>query len=530
MATRPTLSVRSLVRVLAVPAIGGLALAVAFPPYGWWPLAVPAVAVLSLATHRIGARAGAVAGFAFGLVFFLALLDWVNVVGLDAWLALAVVQALFFVPLGAGLAVTSRLPGWLLWAACLWVGEEALRARVPFGGLPWGRLAFSQPGTPFTPYAQLAGSPLVTFAVALTGASLAALVICGARRRPVPAAVALAVAAAVPVTGAVLPRPTGGPEVTVAVVQGNVPRLGLDFNARRRAVLGNHVAATHRLAADVRAGRVPRPELVIWPENSSDIDPFADRYAYEIISGAVRDVGVPVLVGAVVNGPDADHVQNMGIVWDPDRGPGAAYVKRHPVPFGEYIPFRDVLTRYIKRLEQIPRDFHAGTRIGLLQVGPARVGEVICFEVAYDGLVRDAITAGGRVLVVQTNNATYGKTGQPDQQLAISRMRAVEHGRAVLIAATSGISAIVAPDGRLVDRSAEFTPDVMVHRVPLRDGITPASRLGALPEWILAIVGVLACVAAVPRRAGPPARPAALGHSATAAPEPEPLHPSITRQ
>jgi apolipoprotein N-acyltransferase len=313
----------------------------------------------------------------------------------------------------------------------------------------------------------------------------------------------------VPVVGPLLPVGAGeGRPVTVALVQGNVPGVGMDPFGEREQVLRNHVDATHRLAADVRAGRVDRPDLVVWPENASDIDPFRDPSAQALIDDAVRDVGVPVLVGAVLQGPGPDHVSNTGIVWDPRTGAGARYVKRHPVPFGEYIPFRAELTGLISRLDQIPKDFYAGHRAGDLTVGPARVGDVICFEVAYDGLVRDVVRGGAQVLVVQTNNATYNGTGQPYQQMAMSRLRAVETGRDVLVTATSGISAVVRADGSVAQQAGEHVARTLVAEVPLRDRQTLATRLGWWPEWLLAAAGLAATagssVSAARRRRGSP--------------------------
>jgi apolipoprotein N-acyltransferase len=276
-----------------------------------------------------------------------------------------------------------------------------------------------------------------------------------------------------------------------------VQQPGLHFLGRPMKILDNHVQATLKLAADIRAGRAPKPDIVLWPENSSDLDPFSNPAAYDKITQAVQAVGVPVLVGALVDGPDADHVQNEGIVWDPVKGPGAHYTKQHPVPFGEYVPFRKELTKVISRLDEIPRDFYPGKTTGVLQIGPARLGDVICFEVAYDGIVRDTVNAGARAIVVQTNNATYGRTGQPEQQLAMSRLRAIEHGRAVVTAATSGISAIVGPDGKIEQRSREFTQQVLSADIPLRDGKTVADRVGAAPEWTLAMVGLLSCAVAI---------------------------------
>jgi apolipoprotein N-acyltransferase len=245
---------------------------------------------------------------------------------------------------------------------------------------------------------------------------------------------------------------------------------------------------------------VRQPDLVVWPENASDIDPFQDPSAGALIDDAVRDIGVPVLVGAVLQGPGPDHVSNAGIVWDPVTGPGARYVKRHPVPFGEYIPFRAELTGLISRLNQIPKDFYAADRPGNLTVGPARIGDVICFEVAYDGLVRDVVRGGAQVLVVQTNNATYNGTGQPAQQMAMSRLRAVETGRDVLVTATSGISAVVRADGSVAARAPERVARTLVAEVPLRTGRTLSTRVGAWPEWLLTAAGLGAAALAVARR------------------------------
>jgi len=480
----------------------GLALTLAFPPYGIWPLSIVAVAALSLLVRGRTVGQGAWLGFAFGLPFFIWLLDWLKVVGWDAVVGLSAAEAAFLAALGACLVLSQKLPWWPLWAACLWVAEELARDRLPFGGFPWGRLAFANTSSPYVRLAALGGAPLVTFAVALSGTLLAAAVLAAAQLWRQPRALrpaltggaALAVSAGVLGSGALVPVHTDATDhVKVAVVQGNVQRPGMDFLGRPEQILDNHVNATLKLAADIKAGKAPKPDIVLWPENSSDLDPFTNPDAYDKITQAVQAVGVPVLVGALVDGPDADHVQNEGIVWDPVTGQGASYTKQHPVPFGEYVPFRAELTKVISRLDEIPRDFYPGKKNGVLQIGPAKLGDVICFEVAYDGIVRDTVNAGARAIVVQTNNATYGRTGQPEQQLAMSQLRAIEHGRAVVTAATSGISAIVSPDGKVEQRSEEFTQQVISADIPLRDEKTVADRVGAVPEWTLAMVGLLSC-------------------------------------
>jgi apolipoprotein N-acyltransferase len=514
----------------------------AFPPYGIWPLAIVSVAVLALVTRGVRARRGAWLGLVYGGAFFIPLLSWTGIyVGPAPWLILAVAEAVFMAALGAGLAVTAKLPAAPLWGGALWVAEEAARDRGPFGGFPWGRLAFAQEGSPFAWLAAYGGAPLVTFGVALAGSLLAALALVTARRagskrpnadrsartdadrpawtdadrrartarpsarvRPVvPVLAGILVLAAVTGAAALAGdwQTTPTRPYTVAIVQGNVPRLGLDFNAQREAVLRNHVSATLRLAADANAGRVARPDLVLWPENASDIDPILNPDAHALIDGAARAVGVPILVGTLGDGPTPTTIRNIAYVWDPRTGPGASYVKRHPVPFAEYIPLRSIARRVSKDVDLVQRDFVKGDHPGVLRVGPAMVGDVICFEVAYDGLIND-VAQNSEMIVVQTNNATFGRSNETWQQLAMGRLRAIEHGRPVLVAATSGVSAVIDPDGHVAARSDVFTADVLVRTVSGRQGSTLAGRVGAGPEWVIVVVALagLALAAVVRRR------------------------------
>ncbi|MET8361125.1 apolipoprotein N-acyltransferase [Micromonospora sp. NPDC005171] len=546
---------------LAVAA--GLALLVAFPPYGVWPLAPVGVALLAAAAHRRRLRAGAGLGFLTGVAFFAPLLAWTNLhTGYLPWVLLSLLQAGYLALLGVATAWVSPLVDRVRWAwpaltGLLWVGQEALRDRTPFGGFPWGRLAFSQDTSPLLRLAALGGAPLVTFAVALVGGLLvtaawrgwvtagrhtsrdasphadgppattagpdgppattavpeappaAAAGPDGRRdgspaRRWAPVVVPAVVAVALTAGGLLVPVATAGSgaTVTVAIVQGNVPRLGLDFNAQRQAVLNNHVDATIELAAQVAAGQQRQPDLVVWPENSSDIDPLRNPTAGARISQAADTIGAPILVGAVLLGPGAGQVRNAGILWRPGTGAdlGQLYTKRHPVPFAEYVPLRDVARMVSKQVDLIRNDFVPGSTPGVVRAGPAVLGDVICFEVAYDEVVRDTVNGGAQLLVVQTNNATFD-VAEARQQLAMVRLRAVEHGRPALMASTVGVSGFVAPDGRVSDATGFNTREVVVRQLRLDDGRTLATRLGWWPEVALAALAAAALVgAAVLRR------------------------------
>ena len=493
-----------------------------FPPLSWWWAAIVAVAVLLVALRGVSLRLAAALGMLYGLGMFVPMLSFLRGIGTDAWLVVAVIESLWFALAATAIALVCRRRWWPFAVPAVWIAVEWLRDRWPFGGFPWGRLAFGQADGPLLPLAAWGGAPLVTLAALAMASALAWLAVQRAPHRHVWPALATVVALAAPVgLAALVTVPTAGTaaggrprHIVVAAVQGNVPRLGLDAFAQERAVTANHVHETERLAADVAAGRKPSPAFVVWPENASDADPFNDPLAGQLVQQAVDAVRVPIVVGAVLDGPDARHVQNAAIVWSPS-GPGERYVKRHLVPFGEYLPFRTVLTAIAGRFSMIAKDFAPGHRPGVLDAAGVRFADVICFEVADDGIVRDAVNGGGRLLVVQTNNATYerrgddGHGGETAQQLQMSRLRAVEHGRAVVVAATSGVSAVIDPAGHVRQRSGVFTPAALVADVPLRDPRTLADQLGAWPERLVALAGLLALILAGRRRRseGPDAGP-----------------------
>lgn len=515
---------------VAVSVLAGLLFCVSFPPVGWWWAAVPALALLSwvLVQPSTTLAGGLGYGLLFGLAFYLPLLPWISgLVGVGPWLALALLEALFPAVFGVFAVLVARLPGWPVWLACLWAMQEWLKSSVPFGGFPWGVTAFSQTNGPFLVLAHWAGAPLVSFAVMLLSTSLCALVVEIVRRLRshfahrhdgrhahlmVPAAIICAVllitALAAPAVRRTASATGDEPTVTIAAVQGNVPRLGLDFNSQRRAVLDNHVRQTMQLAEDVKAGRVPQPQFVIWPENSSDIDPIANADAAVQIDLAARAVGVPILVGAVVARPEATAdnpaASNTVIVWDPVTGPGERHDKQIVQPFGEYLPWRSFFARLSSYAERAGY-FVPGSGSGVVSVTGVPVGVATCWEVIFDRALRQSVRNGAQVLAVPTNNATFDQA-MSEQQLAFAKLRAVEHGRDVIVVGTTGISAAIGPDGRETARTAFFTPAYLDVPVRLRTALTPATRWAETVQWLLVAAAVTAVGAAM-RQNGRLARP-----------------------
>jgi len=486
--------------VALLAAVGsGILLWLAFPPVGFGPSAAGGVALLTAAVWGGRLRRGLGLGLLTGVVFFALLLEWMRVIGPDAWLLLTLLCASWIALLGLGTVLVTRLPFAPVWVGAVWVLDEALRARIPFGGFPWGNLAFGQPDSTLGDWASAGGTPLVTFAVALIGASAVAAVLALRDGRLRPALGWAATIVAVGLLPAALPVPSGGDEVggpssaTVALVQGGTPQTGMGAMDVRRAVLDNHVRETLLLAEAIAAGEEPQPDFVLWPENSSDIDPFADASVAAAITSAAQAVGAPILVGAVTAVPSNPMgVWNVGIVWDPEAGPTQMYIKTHPVPFGEYVPFREQLAGLVGRFDRVPRDFLPGTEPGNLDIGGVAIGNVICFEIAYTSVVDAVIDGGARLLTVQTNNATYGGTSQPEQQLAITRMRAGENGRTVVVAATSGISAVIGADRRVEEQLGEDETGWVVAEVPLHGSLTLAARIGPLVELVACALAMAA--------------------------------------
>lgn len=485
-----------LLRLLGAAASGLLVFA-SHEPLGWWIAGIAGMALLYITLspvrgQGVSLRAGAGYAFVYALTQYLLLLPWIGeFVGNLPYVALSIVLAVYALLTGvAGTALARWRYGFLAFPFLL-TAVEFVRSSWPFGGFAWVRVAWGQINGPLADLAHLGGPALVTFATALAGAALAAVILGSGRALRIQAAVPVVL---VLVTGLLAGLTVNSPEhttgtVNVAAIQGNVPRMGLDFNAQRRAVLANHVRETEKLAESGKD-----VDLVFWPENSSDVNPFTDARAGQLVNRAVEAVDVPVLVGTITTDEVGDR--NTMVVIDPETGTGDHHHKKYLQPFGEYMPFRDFF-RLFSPYVDAAGDFKPGDGTGVVDMAGVTVGIATCYEVIFDNAARDAVHHGAQLLTTPTNNATFGFTDMTYQQLAMSRLRAIELDRAVVVPATSGVSAIVHPDGSVSQSTGIFTADTLVEELPLRDSITFAARFGSAVQLILVMIGVICAIAAL---------------------------------
>ena len=489
-----------------VVAVGaGLLAGFSFEPIaaGW--LAPVAMALLWVIVHEATLVQAARRGVAFGLAFMLTLLLWLNdSIGTFAWLGLSGALACAVGAAAVGIRAVAALPAAPVWGAAVWATVEVVRSNWPLGGMPWGRLGFAAIDTPWSDLLPYVGVTGTGFGLSALGFVVGQAMI---RRDGVHAMAALVLLGVTVLPLAVPFTIDRSGSMTVAAVQGGVPGRGNDLVAHHREVTRNHVEATVALGEAVRGGKQPGLDLVVWPENSTAVDPVKDAQARAGINQAAAAVGVPVLVGGIVDGPTDEEALNQGLVWLPGGEAASRYTKHHPVPFGEYIPFRSLIEDWVSRFDGIPRDMTAGSGDEPLSISGTQVADAICFDIAYDDVIGPQVRQGAQLAVVQTSNATFFGTTQLEQQFAITRVRALEVGRSVVVASTNGVTGFIAPDGSIVGRADVGDTETLVREATLSSTLTPAVRLQGL--WTIAVlslafVGLGVRVVQVRRRAARP--------------------------
>jgi apolipoprotein N-acyltransferase len=457
--------------VIVLSLLSGLLAYASFAPLGYWWCAPFSLALLVHVLSERSLRRRALGVVVFGASFFGPLLAWSNTyVGDLPWLILTLLQIALLLPLA--LLPMSKLSNLFLFPS-IWVAVEFLRGHFPFNGFGWGRIAFSQSSAPYALAAGVGGAPLLSFLVAIMALGI---YFTFRSRLKIAALVFISVLVFTTITFATVPA-IPKRDFPILAIQGGVPTLGLDFNARATAVFENHLHAS----VDYLKSEKFKPLVVLWPENSIDVDPFHNIAVRDQLDSLVDEFNTPFIVGAVLQ--HGSNFQNASILWQPHRGATSIYVKRHLTPFGEYIPLRtiaEVISPYAKNVV----DFLPGQRVIVHTVGRAKIAPIICFELLDDASGR-AMARESNLFVVQTNSATFGISPESDQQLGITRVRAIEHRRFTISIATSGVSAIIDPRGRVTEKTGENQRAVIASLVGLNNSRSPADKYGSQIEFIL---------------------------------------------
>lgn len=488
VATRPRLA-----RAAGLVGLGlaaGLLLSASLPPIGWWPLGPVGVAVLAWALGWCGGwRARVVLSGMCGIGLYGVGLWWVTEFHALGWVVIVFMEAAIFaasVSVAAG-GRRALLPAVAVPAAL--VVAEAFRGRWPFGGLPLAGLDLGQVGGPLLPAARLGGHLLLVGVVGLAGAGLAHVV----RRRWAGGCACLGVVVAVALAGAVVPRGTDRGPLGVAAVQGGGARGLRAVDTDPADVLAAHLDASQAVPAaaptarpQIAGGREP-VALVVWPEDVVDVrGPLAGSDEDRAVADVARRLGMTVVAGVVEDVRGGLRFHNAAVVWAPDGSVVDRYEKVHRVPFGEYIPFRSFF-EHLADLSAIPRDAIAGHGSGVVTTPAGKAAVAISFEVFFADRARSGVAAGGRVLLVPTNAASYTTSQVPAQELAAARVRAVETGRWVVQAAPTGYSGIVDERGHVRAHSRLGAREVLSAVVRVRDGRTLATRVGDAPIALAAV-------------------------------------------
>lgn len=484
-------------------AAGGLISSLAFPRENIWPLIFIAVALLLISVHQQNFRAALLIGFVGGLAFYLSQIEWLSLyLGPVPWLALSVLEAgIFAIGMAATALVWQKLSTLALRPifrnviaalaiATVFTSREWISITLPYGGFPWSRLAQSQSDSPLADWVYFGGLGLLTWIVALVSALLAISFLDQFRKSTLILTSSVAIVAFLVPAILVVPVSADAGTINIAGVQGNA-NAGLFANTKRGQILQNHLDATRLLNPNAK------PDVVIWPENASDLSPFSDASANLAITNLVNnELKVPLIFGTITT--RGEQLFNSSIIWRPGVGATDWYDKKRPVPFAEYVPDRDFWYQLAPDLiGLISRGYSFGERDGIFELNNKKLGTLICFEIAIDDIGRSLVAEGAQVIISQTNNADFGFSDETFQQAAFARLRAIETGRTIVNVSTVGVSAIYAADGRVLQQVQTFEPAVLEQKIALSNRITPAMIAGPLLDlWFNLVAIVLVAFAA----------------------------------
>ncbi len=413
--------------------------------------------------------------FLFAFLANAIILSWSkSFVGVTPWILLAILQGFYLIPVGI-LARYVKNPIVLIAAIIL---ADEVKSLFPFGGFGWSRIAFSQADSPLVNLVSLLG---VTF---LSVATLAiSLLLLQPKALNFSLVTLLLLAASFP-----LNQESSGEGLKIRAVQGGVPERGLSFNSRAQAVLDNHITRT-------RSDSDESDQLILWPENAIDVDPLRNVLVKEKLQNLQQEIKIPILAGAILDGR---VLSNAAILFSKNGNPESTYIKRYLTPFGEYIPLRSIASIISPHTDRVT-DFTPGSELVVHEVNQMKISSIICYEILNDGIIRESARSSG-LLAVMTNSATFSGSAEGEQQLNITRIRAIEAGRNIVSVSTTGPSAFINYDGTIISRLDDGEVGSLSERIEVRNNQTLALRYGELFTSLVILFSLVLITVALMRR------------------------------
>ncbi len=469
---------------------GGLLMWAAFPPLDWGLLAFIAPAPLLWASRNVDSSFGALGvGFVHGLAFFGPLLFWIATVGIVAWLPLTTVMAAW-TALYALLAWSFRLwPAgrWWIIAVAGWGTWEFLRARFPLGGFPWGDVGYAAAGNPgFIGSTQWIGPS--GWGLLAVGVAAGLVLVLESTDHWSLLVDPLVVAFMLMLAGGLFPPSADGPLINVAIVQGGSPCPGTHCQDENRLIYESHIELTRQLQPG-------DADLVVWPENSlgTPFEPEENVDVRAALESEARRLDANLLVSGT-RGVGQDQFLNINTFFGATGSQLGVYAKRHPVPFGEFVPARSLFS-IVPELERVPRDMVRGEGAVVFPTDEGIIGSVISFEGAFARYVRDEAEAGAQLVVVATNESSFGRGAASDQLIAMTRVNAAAVGQDLVHAAITGKSAFIRANGDIVSSTELLEVRNLLGEVRFR--IAPPTLYTRFGDWLLlvAAAGATAAIA-----------------------------------
>jgi apolipoprotein N-acyltransferase len=479
-----------------VAVVAGLLVAFSLPPWGWWPLAYAGVALFA-SNKPTSNRARFILGTMFALAWLAPGMSWMWFLTAPGYVIAALLfSALHGIAAMITGAVTDQHKHRAVVGPLAHTLAEALRFSFPFGGVPLATLAISQAASPIATIVRVGGPLLLTYVVLQIGFLLAGLRETKTPKRSVHALViAVVVVAILPITGSIAPHGQDiGRSLNIAAVQGGGPQGTLAINTNSRDVVVRHLEATQEIAGG-SAATDNQLDLVVWPENVIDVSSFSSSIERTEIAAEAARLNAPFLVG-ITEDFDNRFFTNAQVVVNTDGSLGDRYDKVRRVPFGEFVPMRGLLEAVGAPVDRIPRDAQAGKDTAILRAADTTIAVVISWEVFFAGRANEGVERGATLLVNPTNGSSYTGTILQTQQIASSRLRALETGRWLVQVSPTGFSAFISPSGQVFDRTGVSEQHVITREVQLRSGRTIYSYLGDMPFILIMISSLLALLIA----------------------------------